>query len=94
VPAPVPSVETDVIALKFTLMRGSPYLSYNAEAHLAGSHASFIQPIEVAGLRTLRHAGLIHRRGAEFSPAARALVDILERRCASARSGKGPDAPA
>ena len=35
-PLPVPAIETDVIALKFALMRDSDYLSYHAAAHLAG----------------------------------------------------------
>lgn len=86
-PPPVPSIETDVIALKLALMRNSNYLSYHAEAHLAGSDAAFIQPLEVLGTRTLRHAGLIYRKGIEISPAVKALVTILEQRCAGARNG-------
>jgi hypothetical protein len=86
-PAPVPSIETDVIALKLELMRNSGYLSYHAEAHLRGSGERFIQPLEVPGMRTLRHAGLIHRHGIELSPAANALVDILGRYSAEAKTG-------
>lgn len=81
-PAPVPSIETDVIGLKLALMRDSEYLSYHAEAHLAASHARFIQPVEVSGLRTHRSAGLIYRRGVDPSPVVKALLDILERHCA------------
>jgi DNA-binding transcriptional LysR family regulator len=86
-PPPIPSIETDVIALKLALMQNSDYLSYHAEAHLALSGADFIAPIEVPGTRTVRHAGLIYRRGIEVSPAVEALVTILERHCARARSG-------
>jgi DNA-binding transcriptional LysR family regulator len=85
-PAPVPSIETNVIGLKLALMRDSNYLSYHAEAHLAGSHADFLQPIEVPGMRTLRHAGVIHRRGIEATPAVQALLHTLERRCVKERS--------
>ncbi len=81
-PAPVPSIETDVIALKLALMRNSDYLSYHAAAHLAGFAPGYIRPIEVPGTRTVRQAGLINRRGIDFSPAATALIKILERLCA------------
>ncbi len=80
-PAPVPAVETDVIPLKFALMRGSWYLSYHAAAHLGALDPGFIVPIEVPGTRALRQAGLINRRGADVSPAAEALIGILQRRC-------------
>lgn len=83
-PSPIPSIETDVIALKLALMRNSDLLSYHAQAHLAGSDAKFIQPIDIPGTRTLRHAGLIYRQGIEQSPAAKALTEILRRRCADA----------
>jgi DNA-binding transcriptional LysR family regulator len=85
-PAPVPAIETDVIALKFALMRGSNYLSYHAAAHLAGFNPGFIKPLNVPGTRAVRQAGLITRRGIEASPGAKALVAILERRCAKLRS--------
>ena len=80
-PAPVPAVETDVIPLKFALMRGSWYLSYHAAAHLRALDPGFIAPIEVPGTRAVRQAGLINRRGGDVSPAAEALIDILQRRC-------------
>jgi DNA-binding transcriptional LysR family regulator len=80
-PPPVPAVETDVIALKFALMRDSDYLSYHAAAHLAGFDPSYIKPLEVPHTRALRQAGLINRRGIEFSPAAKALIGFLEQRC-------------
>jgi DNA-binding transcriptional LysR family regulator len=83
-PPPVPSIETDVIALKLALMRASPLLSYHAKAHLAGSNAGHLQPLDIPGLRAVRHAGLIMRRGSEPSPVVKALFGILERRCASA----------
>lgn len=82
VPMPVPAVETDVIPLKFALMRGTDYLSYNAAAHLAAMNPRHIQPLDVPGTRAVRQAGLITRRGVELGPAATALVEILERRCA------------
>ena len=80
-PAPVPAIETDVISLKFALMRDREYLSYHAAAHLTELDPGFIVPIDVPGMRTIRHAGLINRRGAEFSPAAKALIGILQHRC-------------
>ena len=80
-PAPVPAIETDVIPLKFALMRGSWYLSYHAAAHLRALDPGFIVPIEVPGTRAVRQAGLINRRGADVSPAAEALIGILRRRC-------------
>lgn len=80
-PAPVAAIETDVIPLKFALMRGSQYLSYHAAAHLTVLDPGFIAPIDVSGTRAVRQAGLINRRGADFSPAAEALVGILQRRC-------------
>jgi DNA-binding transcriptional LysR family regulator len=90
-PAPVPSIETDVISLKLELMRDSDYLSYHAEAHLMGSDVRFIKPLEVPGMRTLRHAGLIYRRGIELTPAVNAVVDILERY--SARVNRARQSP-
>ena len=79
---PVPAIETDVIPLKLALMRGSDYLSYHAAAHLASMDSGRIQPLDVPGTRAVRHAGLITRQGIELGPAAKALVAILERRCA------------
>ena len=38
-PPPVPSIETDVIPLKFALMRDNDYLSYHAAAHLASARS-------------------------------------------------------
>ena len=84
-PAPVPAVETDVIPLKFALMRGSLYLSYHAAAHLTALDPGFIAPIDVPGTRAVRQAGLITRRGADLSPAAKALIGILQRRCSAFR---------
>lgn len=80
-PDPVPAIETDVIPLKFALMRGSNYLSYHAAAHLKALDPGFIAPIEIAGTRAVRHAGLITRRGADLSPVAKSLVRILQSQC-------------
>ncbi len=82
-PTPVPAIETDVIPLKFALMRGSEYLSYHGSAHLAALGPGHIAPIEVPGTRALRQAGLIVRRRADPSPAAKTLVAILQRHCAA-----------
>ena len=82
VPMPVSAIETDVIPLKLALMRGSDYLSYHAVAHLASMDSGRIQPLDVPGTRAVRHAGLITRQGIELGPAAKALVAILDRRCA------------
>ena len=84
-PPPVPAIETDVMALKFALMRDSDYLSYHAAAHLAAFDPSFLRPLEVASAKAVRQAGLINRRGIEFGPAAQALIGILQRRCNSLR---------
>jgi len=84
-PAPVAAIETDVIPLKFALMRGGQYLSYHAAAHLTALDPGFIAPIDVPGTRAVRQAGLINRRGTDFSPAAEALVRILQRRCSAFR---------
>ena len=81
-PPPVPAIETNVISLKFALMRGSDCLSYHAAAHLASFNPGFIKPLDVPGTWAVRQAGLINRKDVEFSPAAKALVDILARRCA------------
>ena len=78
-PAPAAAIETDVIPLKFALMRGSQYLSYHAAAHLTALNPGFIAPIDVPGTRAVRQAGLITRRGTDLSPAAKALVGILQR---------------
>jgi DNA-binding transcriptional LysR family regulator len=88
-PAPVPAVETDVIPLKFALMRGAEYLSYHAAAHLSALDPGFIAPIEVPGTTAVRHAGLINRRGVDFSPAAKALVGILQRLCSARARPRG-----
>jgi hypothetical protein len=82
-PAPVAAVETDVIPLKFALMRGAEYLSYHAAAHLRALDPGFVAPIDVPGTRAVCHAGLINRSGAEFSPAAKALVGILQHLCSA-----------
>ncbi len=97
-PAPVAAVETDVIPLKFALMRDAEYLSYHAAAHLRALDPGFIAPIEVAGTRAVRHAGLINRRGVDFNPAAKALVAILQRLCSAhpkprTRAGAGAVSP-
>jgi LysR family transcriptional regulator of gallate degradation len=82
-PAPVPAIETDVIPLKFALMRGSLYLSYHAAAHLTALDPGFIAPIDAPGMRAVRQAGLINRRGADLSPAAKTLIGILQRHCSA-----------
>lgn len=89
-PEPVPAIETDVIALKFVLLRGSEYLSYHAAAHLASSSLDHIKPLDVPGTRAVREAGLITRRGIEASPATKALVNLLVRHCSDLRGRKGP----
>jgi DNA-binding transcriptional LysR family regulator len=80
-PPPQPAIETDVVPLKLELMRDSTYLSYHAETHLAGMAAGHILPIEAPGTRAVRDAGLINRRKVDPSPAANALIAILQRRC-------------
>ncbi len=85
-PPPVPAIETDVIPLKFALMRGRDYLSYHAAAHLTAFDPSYVAPIEVAGGRAVRQAGLITRRSVDLSPPAKALVRILKSLCSALAS--------
>jgi len=88
-PLPIAAIETDVIPLKLALMRGSDYLSYHAAAHLASIDSGCIQPLDAAGTRAVRHAGLITRQGIELGPAATTLVAILERRCTARAPQRG-----
>lgn len=81
-PPPVPVIETDVIALKFGLMRGAPYLSFHGAAHLAANNPGSLAPLDVAGGSARRDAGIITRRGIAPSPPDEALIKILERLCA------------
>ena len=82
-PLPEPAIETDVISLKFALMRGSDYLSFHAVAHLAEVAPSFIQPLAVPGMMAVRDAGIILLRDTEPSPAARYCIEILTSICAT-----------
>ncbi len=50
-PPPVPAIETDVMALKFALMRDSDYLSYHAAAHLAAFDPGSSGPLRSPTLR-------------------------------------------
>lgn len=77
-PPPEPAVETDVISLKFALMRDSDYLSINAAAHLNAINPGFLAPLDVPGTRSRRDAGIITRRSIMPSPATNALIKILE----------------
>jgi DNA-binding transcriptional LysR family regulator len=80
--APEPVIETDIVRLKLALMQGAPYLSFHAEAHLAGLGAGRILPLDVPGTVWRRAAGIITRQGHEPNPAALRLVSIIERVCA------------
>jgi DNA-binding transcriptional LysR family regulator len=80
-PLPEPAIETDVISLKFALMRGSDYLSFHAAAHVAEVAPGFIQPLPVPGMRAVRDAGIILLRDAEPSPASRYCIEILTGIC-------------
>jgi DNA-binding transcriptional LysR family regulator len=85
-PPPEPAVETDLVALKYALMRGSDYLSVNAAAHLRSSNPGFLVTLDVPGTRAPRQGGLITRRGIPPSPAAAALTQIIVETCGRLRS--------
>ena len=76
-PAPDPVIETDVIPLKFALMRDSPYLTFHAAAHLAICNPGFLLPLQTPQARIRRDAGIITRRGEAPSPTSEAFIRIL-----------------
>ncbi|WP_372624136.1 LysR family transcriptional regulator [Falsiroseomonas sp.] len=76
-PAPEPAIETDSQALRFALMRGADYLSFQAEGHLAALAVPDIRPLEVEELTWRRGTGIITRRAVEPCPAAVALIGII-----------------
>lgn len=76
-PAPDPIIETDVIPLKFALMRGSSYLTFHAAAHLAICNPGFLRPLHTPQARIRRDAGIITRRGEPPSPTGEAFIQIL-----------------
>ena len=76
-PAPAPVIETDVIPLKFALMRGSAYLTVHAAAHLAICNPGFLVPLHTPQARIRREAGIITRRGEAPSPTGEAFTQIL-----------------
>ncbi len=78
---PRPMIETDIVALKLELMRGSPYLSFHAVGHLASSGLPEIKPLSINGASWQRSAGIISRRGIEPNQAAAHLADIIETLC-------------
>lgn len=76
-PAPAPVIETDVIPLKFALMRGSAYLTVHAAAHLALCNPGFLLALHTPEARIRREAGIIRRRGEAPSPTGEAFIQIL-----------------
>jgi len=78
-PAPDPVIETDVIPLKFALMRGSTYLTFHAAAHLAVCNPGFLLPLDTPQARVRRQAGIITRRGEVPSPTNEMFIGILRR---------------
>jgi hypothetical protein len=66
-------------------MHGTDLLSFHAAAHLAASNPGGLAILDVPGMRTRREAGMITRQGAQPSPAAVALMKLLEQICT------GPD---
>ena len=82
-PAPDPVIETDVIPLKFALMRGSLYLTFHAAAHLAVCNPGFLLAIPAPQTWIRRDAGIITRRGDVLSPINEVFIGIL---CNTARS--------
>lgn len=83
---PEPAVETDSHPLRFALMRGGPYLSFQAEGHLAALAVPDILTLDVEGIAWGRGSGIITRRAVEPSPGAAALIAVIER-VAAERAG-------
>ncbi|WP_439579180.1 LysR family transcriptional regulator [Elioraea sp.] len=87
--APEPVIETDVQALRTALMRSGPYLSFQAEGQLAALAMPDIRPLDVARASWRRDTGIVTRRGVEPTPAAAAMVGIIEA-LARSRAVPGP----
>ncbi|MCF3936684.1 LysR family transcriptional regulator [Acuticoccus sp. M5D2P5] len=83
-PPPDAIIETDISALKISLMEGGDYLSFHAIGQLRESEPGMIVPLDVPAARWRRSAGLIMRRGAAPNPAAEALIAEIERICRDA----------
>lgn len=73
-PAPEPSVETDVVALRHQLLGSGPYLSFSAAGFLAELADRTIVRLDVPDAVWRRRAGIITRRSMEPNPAAAALI--------------------
>jgi DNA-binding transcriptional LysR family regulator len=76
-PPPRATVETDIVALKIALMRGSDYLSFHAVDHLATLGETGIVPLRQADASWPRRAGIVTRHGVEHDAATRRLIDII-----------------
>lgn len=81
-PPPDPVIETDVISLKFALMRGSTYLTFHATARLAVCNPGFLLAVDTRQARVRRNAGIITRRGEAPSP-TKVSIHILRSIAAS-----------
>ena len=85
--APEPAIETDSQALRFALMRGGPYLSFQAEGQLAALAVPDIRPLDIAGTSWRRGTGIVTRRGIAAGAASAALIGIIEALAAEQAGG-------
>ncbi|MCB1969165.1 MAG: LysR family transcriptional regulator [Geminicoccaceae bacterium] len=79
-------IETDIVALKLNLMRGSDYLSFHAVGHLEAVAECDIRPLPFPEAGWQRRAGLIMRHGIEPNAATHALIETIESVCRAASS--------
>lgn len=88
-PPPEPRVITESLPLAFSLVRHSDYLTYHSAEHLVRTNNPHIRPLEVQGMKAVRMAGRLKRRGVVLTPAAAALEAVIERHCrAYPKAGK------
>ncbi|WP_108662825.1 LysR family transcriptional regulator [Acuticoccus kandeliae] len=80
-PAPDAIIETDIAALKLTLMQHADYLSFHAVGQLRETDPGPIVALDAPEARWRRTAGIIMRRGTAPNPAAEALIAEIERIC-------------
>ncbi|HEY1931941.1 MAG TPA: LysR family transcriptional regulator [Acetobacteraceae bacterium] len=76
-PAPVPAIETDIVALRHQLLVSGPYVSFSAAGFLAELADRTIVRLDVPNAVWRRAAGIITRRGMEPNPAATALLATI-----------------
>jgi LysR family transcriptional regulator of gallate degradation len=79
--APTAAIETDSMAFMLATIRLSDGIGYSTSRLLTLDEGSGLAMLEVEGLNGRRVAGVISRREARLSPAARAIVDELVAIC-------------